>query len=202
MSQIFKYLSSLVNIYSFICFVRIFLTWFPKANYSQFGRFLSAVCDPYLNIFRKLRFLNFRGLDFSPAVALCVLFGIATILSSLSLQQTLTVGYFLAVFISLIWSLVSSIVNFITVVLIIRLVAFAIMRLMAGRSSYRSYSPLWDSLDNFISPVIFKISKIFVRKIISFTTALIISIVFLIVCVQVANILVRILCNLVIHLPF
>lgn len=202
MSQIFKYLSSLVNIYSFICFVRIFLTWFPKVNYSQFGRFLSAVCDPYLNIFRKLRFLNFRGLDFSPAVALCVLFGAATILSSLSIQQTLTVGYFLAVFISLIWSLVSSIVNFIIVVLIIRLAAFAIMRLMARGSSYRSYSPLWDSLDNFISPVAFKISKIFVRKIISFTTALIISIVFLIVCVQVANVLVRILCNLVIHLPF
>ena len=32
-----------------ICFVRIMLSWFPGAQYSPVGRFLSSLCDPYLN---------------------------------------------------------------------------------------------------------------------------------------------------------
>ncbi len=202
MSQIFRYLASVINIYSFICFVRIFLTWFPQANYSRFGRILSSICDPYLNFFRRFSFLRLRALDFSPAVALCVLFGLSTIFSGLSTSKALSVGYFLALFLNLIWALVSSIVNFIAVLLIIRLIAFAVMRFISRRNGYRPHSPLWDQLDSTISPFIFKISGIFVRRVISFTTALVISIVFLIVSVQVGKILVKILSSLLVLLPF
>ena len=49
MRNIFQIIAMTVNFYSFICLIRIFLTWFPKANYSTAGRILSSVCDPYLN---------------------------------------------------------------------------------------------------------------------------------------------------------
>ena len=134
MRNIFQIIAMTVNFYSFICLIRIFLTWFPKANYSTAGRILSSVCDPYLNIFRKLRFLNFRGLDFSPALALCALYAVSGILSSLSHGQPITVGYLLAVVLSLVWSLISSVTKFLIVLLIIRLVAMGIMRLISRKN--------------------------------------------------------------------
>lgn len=202
MRNIFQIIAMTVNFYSFICLIRIFLTWFPKANYSTIGRILSSVCDPYLNIFRKLRFLNFRGLDFSPALALCALYAVSGILSSLSHGQPITVGYLLAVVLSLVWSLISSVTKFLIVLLIIRLVAMGIMRLISRKNGYRAYSPIWDQLDSLISPFAYKISGIFTKKFIPFTTALIISTVFSLITVKLADFLVSIVCNLLVHLPF
>ena len=202
MRNIFQIIAMTVNFYSFICLIRIFLTWFPKANYSTAGRILSSVCDPYLNIFRKLRFLNFRGLDFSPALALCALYAVSGILSSLSHGQPITVGYLLAVVLSLVWSLISSVTKFLIVLLIIRLVAMGIMRLISRKNGYRAYSPIWDQLDSLISPFAYKISGFFTKKFIPFTTALIISTVFSLITVKLADFLVSIVCNLLVHLPF
>lgn len=202
MRNIFQIIAMTVNFYSFICLIRIFLTWFPKANYSTAGRILSSVCDPYLNIFRKLRFLNFRGLDFSPALALCTLYAVSGILSSLSHEQPITVGYLLAVVLSLVWSLISSVTKFLIVLLIIRLVAMGIMRLISRKNGYRAYNPIWDQLDSLISPFAYKISGIFTKKFIPFTTALIISTVFSLITVKLADFLVSIVCNLLVHLPF
>ncbi|WP_288585332.1 YggT family protein [uncultured Treponema sp.] len=206
MRNIFQIIAMTVDFYSFICLIRFFLTWFPKANYSTAGRILSFVCDPYLNIFRKLRFLNFRGLDFSPALALCALYAVSGILSSLSHGQLITVGYLLAVVLSLIWSLISSVTKFLIVLLIIRLVAMGIMRLISRlisrKNGYRAYNPIWDKLDSLISPFAYKISGIFTKKFIPFTTALIISTVFSLITVKLADFLVSIVCNLLVHLPF
>ena len=49
--------------------LRIFLTWIPNIDwYSQPFKFLSAIVDPYLNLFR--RFVPpIGGLDFSPIIA-------------------------------------------------------------------------------------------------------------------------------------
>lgn len=202
MSQYFRILAAAINIYSFICFVRIILTWFPRAKFSSAGRILAAVTDPYLNLFRRLRFLNFNGIDFSPAAALCVLFGIATVLSSLGSGHELTVGFFLAVFVGIIWALFSSIFKFIIAVLILRLIIYAVMRIISRKNGYQPYSPFWDQADRIISPFIYKISGIFVKKFIPFTTALIISIVLSIIAVKLADFGVSLLCSLLSRLPF
>ena len=54
---IFSVLASVVSIYTLLCFVRVMLSWFPGAEYSKFGRVLCQMCDPYLDIFRRFRFL-------------------------------------------------------------------------------------------------------------------------------------------------
>ncbi|WP_147615539.1 YggT family protein [Treponema pectinovorum] len=202
MRQFFTILATAINIYSFIILIRIFLTWIPNFSYSKFARILSSICDPFLNVFRKIKFLRFQGLDFSPALALCSLYALATIFTSLSHGNQLTVGYFLAVITGLIWSLISSIAKFLIALLVIRLIIYAVMRLIARNRPYNSYNPLWDQIDRLISPIVYKISGIFSKRILSFTTALIISIVFSILCVTLADFLIKIVCNLFIHLPF
>ena len=66
-------LSSFINIYLFLIFVRILLTWFQTANWAnQVTSFLSPITDPYLNIFRSF-VPPLGGLDISPILAILVL---------------------------------------------------------------------------------------------------------------------------------
>ena len=92
--------------------------------------------------------------------------------------------------------------EFFIVLLIIRLVAIGIMRLMARKNRYRSYSPFWDQVDSVISPFSYKVSGIFTKKFIPFTTSLIIATVFSILAVKLGDFVILMLCNLLLHLPF
>lgn len=61
-----------VNLYSLLLIAYALLSWFPNAYNTTIGRFLVRICEPYLNIFRRLP-LQFFGLDFSVIVGLLVL---------------------------------------------------------------------------------------------------------------------------------
>ncbi|QIL46949.1 YggT family protein [Vagococcus coleopterorum] len=72
-----------VEIYSAALIVYALLSWFPGAYDSAIGRFLSKICDPYIQIFERLN-LNFGGISFSIMVALFALyFGQAVIVKLL-----------------------------------------------------------------------------------------------------------------------
>lgn len=59
--------------YFWLLIVRIFLTWIPTIDWnSPFFSKLAAVCDIYLNPFRRI-IPAFGGLDFSPIVAILFL---------------------------------------------------------------------------------------------------------------------------------
>lgn len=61
-----------INIYSFILIASILMSWLPNAKESSFGKMLSSLTDPYLDIFRK--FIPPLGMiDFSPIVAIFAL---------------------------------------------------------------------------------------------------------------------------------
>ncbi|WP_337019648.1 YggT family protein [Oceanobacillus massiliensis] len=58
--------------YGYAIIVYIFMSWFPGARESSFGRFLTRICEPYLEQFRK--FIPPLGMiDLSPIVAILVL---------------------------------------------------------------------------------------------------------------------------------
>ena len=60
------------TIYTFMLIAYILLSWIPAAQDSAVGRFLAAVCEPYLGFFRK--FIPPIGMiDISPIVALFAL---------------------------------------------------------------------------------------------------------------------------------
>ena len=61
-----------INIYSFVLIASILMSWLPNAKESSFGKMLSSITDPYLDIFRK--FIPPLGMiDISPIVAIFAL---------------------------------------------------------------------------------------------------------------------------------
>ncbi|MFB5189766.1 YggT family protein [Alicyclobacillus fastidiosus] len=68
---IYTILSYLFQIYSYMMIAWILMSWIPNLRYSQFGRFLGKLVDPYFSIFR--RFIPpLGGIDLSPIVAFFV----------------------------------------------------------------------------------------------------------------------------------
>ena len=69
---VYYIISRAFTIYTFMLIAYILLSWIPAAQDSAVGRFLAAVCEPYLGIFR--RFIPPIGMiDFSPIVAFLAL---------------------------------------------------------------------------------------------------------------------------------
>jgi YggT family protein len=72
MGFIISLLSTLIYYYSWALIIYILMSWFPNARSSSIGQFLSRICDPYLEPFR--RFIPPLGMiDLSPIVAFLVL---------------------------------------------------------------------------------------------------------------------------------
>ena len=103
LSYIFTFLSTLVSIYTIMCFLRIIFTWIPSLSYSKAARFLAAVCDPYLNFFRRIRWLTIGNLDFSPALALCILGAGTSIFGSLARGHVFSFSRILIMIVEALW---------------------------------------------------------------------------------------------------
>ena len=76
----FKYLIvSLADAYSMVLFVYVIMSWFPtdRGILADIYRVLGKVCEPYLNLFRKLIPPIGGIVDVTPIIALLVLqFGV------------------------------------------------------------------------------------------------------------------------------
>lgn len=196
MAYIFQLIAHVVSVYTMLCFIRIIITWLPGVNYSGFGRFLSAVCDPYLNLFSRLR-LRIGNLDFSPAVAIGVLTAASTILDNILRTGRLYIGGIIALLVSMIWSLFSTLLGFLLILLLIRLIVL----LVKGSEDY--YGSMWAQFDNALNPIVFRISGAFMNgRPVSYRNALILSIVTLVVLIVGGNLLVRVLIGFIAMLPF
>lgn len=169
-ARLFLIIAQVISLYTLLCTIRVLLTWFPRAQYTLVGRILSSLCDPYLNLFRRLRFLRISMFDLSPAVALCVLIAATHILGNLAAAKSFTLGGLLANVLYLLQSIVFSILGFLLLLLVIRLVV-----LLLGKDRYGS---LWDSLDHSLSPIVFRMTAPFTRgRPTSYKTALIAAII-------------------------
>lgn len=69
---LFYYLNRLVYLYSILLVVYALMSWFPGAYQSKLGQILGRICEPFLNLFRRLP-LQFGGLDFSVMAAILAL---------------------------------------------------------------------------------------------------------------------------------
>lgn len=69
-------LVQLTNIYTFLIFVYCIFSWFPIPRdgiMADINAFLEKICDPFLNIFRKIIPSIGGAIDISPIIALVVL---------------------------------------------------------------------------------------------------------------------------------
>lgn len=72
MDIIFGLLQRLIQIYSWALIIYILMSWFPNARESSIGQFLSRICEPYLEPFRRI-IPPLGMIDISPIVAFLVL---------------------------------------------------------------------------------------------------------------------------------
>lgn len=162
---IFRLLSSLISIYTLLCIVRIVLTWIPDLNYSAFGQFLSKICDPYLNIFRRIRLLQIGAVDLSPILAIGILSIASSFIGQIIAFGRFSIGILLASVIQVCWTAISSILTIYNILILIRLIVALL------KKDYSSN--IWQTLDRIIYPVQNKITNlIFKNKIISNTLSL------------------------------
>lgn len=68
-------LVKLVDVYTFIIFVYILLTWIPtkRGILADIDNVLAKICDPYLNLFRKIIPPLGGMIDISPILAILAL---------------------------------------------------------------------------------------------------------------------------------
>ena len=122
---------------------------------SPFGRFLSGLCDPYLNWFRRFKFSRIGMLDFSPVLALGALSVASMAFSTLASKGRITIGVLLAGLLQVIWSFFSF---FLTII-----VLFLFIRLIYDLMNRYGYSPFWSMMDRFLNRPISWITGIFNR---------------------------------------
>lgn len=188
---ILSLLSAVVTIYTILCVIDILLSWFPNAKHSGFGKFLSSICDPYLNLFSKIKFLRIGNIDFSPIISIGILSLLSSILAGVTSTGRIYLGGILGTIIQMIWSVVSM---FLFIILI-----FSFIRWITLASNKRS--AFWDQVDSFIQKIAYKISKPFSRGVISYKQALLITWIILLVSLAVGYILTTILSGLCYRLP-
>ena len=185
MFKLIGFISQIISIYSMLCFIRIILSWIPSLSYSKFTQVLAKICDPYLNIFRKLN-LQIVNLDFSPIIAFIILSGVSSILQAISVMQKFSLGIILAITINMIWTAISSILLLLIIILVVRLVVLLLNKDSIG---------FWGSLDSMIYKISRPITKVFFKnKFVNLQTTIIITLV--------ATILVRILGSYLFRLLF
>lgn len=188
--------AGLVSIYSTLCFIRIILTWFPPINYGPIGRFFSSLCDPYLNLFSKLP-LRIGMIDFTAMVAIGVLYVISAILESILRSGYISLSIVLGNLIYFAFSIGTSILSFITLIFLIRLLVS-----IFSKSSNQYDSP-WQRFDDAIRVIVFKICSFFSGgRNISYKTALLIDTIALFATLFISGVLLKVLLRLVALIPF
>lgn len=191
---LFSLFATVVSIYTFLCFLRIIISWIPGLLYSSFGNFLCKLCDPYMNLFSRLP-LRIGGLDFSPMISIGLLSLLSSTLENTARTGTLYIGGILASFVGLIWSIIHSLLVILLLAVIIRYFILLFAR--------QKYSPFWNSFDSFVTPLIDKITRPFIpkRKFISVKTKFLIAIIELILIIVIGQIAVYWLSFLFSNLP-
>ena len=195
-STILGILSAIINIYTILCVISIILTWFPGAKFTAFGKFLSSICDPYLNLFSKSGKLRIGNIDFSPILAIGILSLLTTILSRITLTGRIFFGGILAAIVSLFWNLGSSLLGILTIIILIRWIVLLV------KKGYTPYDSGWNNVDAMLQKPVYKISSTFSKNPVSYQTALLISWITLAVTLLLGAILSTILIRLCNMLPF
>ncbi|MCR4742808.1 MAG: YggT family protein [Treponema sp.] len=189
-------LSLLVIIYTILCFINIMLTWIPGSKFTKFGRFISSICDPYMNLFSNRGWFRIRNLDFSPVISIGLLSILSSILGGISGSVKVTFGSILAMILSMVQSILSFVLGMLFLLMLIRWIVLLVNH---GQTNSNS---IWYQIDSFLTNISRKISGIIARKYLSYQTSLLISWITLLLVLIVSSQLLRILMGLCLKIPF
>lgn len=170
---ILRIISAFLSLYSLLCLLRIIITWIPNYSYSKPADILAQICDPYMNLFRGIKWLRFGSFDFSPALALCILGAGSQLFSSLANGGYINLQMILAMILGIFFLILSSLIFFLIILFAIRLIL-----IMINRDSYNTSGFMANQIDSSISPIVYRIARTFAMgRRITYKAALIISII-------------------------
>ena len=170
---ILRIFSAFLSLYSLLCLLRIIITWIPNYSYSKPADILAQICDPYMNLFRGIKWLRFGSFDFSPALALCILGAGSQLFSSLANGGYINLQMILAMILGIFFSIMSSLIFFLIILFAIRLIL-----IMINRDSYNTSGFMANQIDSSISSIVYRIARTFaIGRRITYKAALIISII-------------------------
>jgi YggT family protein len=197
MNILCRLLGAITSLYMILIFIRILLTWFsgPAGRYGRASGLLSGITDPYLNWFRRFRFLRVANLDLSPIAALAILSVANNIFLTVAHFGTITLGSILSMLCAILWSAVSFILSFFIIIVALRLIAY-----LAGWDVYHGF---WRIIDQVSQPILYRINRLlFGRRLVRYMTGILSSLGLLLVLRVGLDLLVRLVQGILIRLPF
>lgn len=196
MTTVFSLLAAVITIFTILCLIEVILSWVPGAKFTRGGQIISQITEPYLGLFRKIKWARVGFVDFSPILALAILSLLSSIFGSIAVNGTFSVGAAIGHIIKSIWDLCFSVLGFVFLLIIIRFIVILI------KNNETDYYSVWGQLDNFLRPIVQALSKPFYKNTNSYKFSLLTAIIFLIVAGVLGNILVNILTDLCYKIPF
>ncbi len=140
-------------LYLFLLSLRIVLGWFAPQALGPAWRLLAGATDPYLNLFRRIRFLRGGLFDFSPIAAIVVLVVALDMVATLMFFGRLTLGYFLAAVFQAAWNGAKFLLLFFLIVGVVRAIPL-LVRSIGG-------SAVWRVVDMIVQPVVLWVGRLF-----------------------------------------
>ena len=187
------FLARLLEIYSFLIWIRIIMSWFrPYPRPGSFTYYIARAVDPFLNLFRSSK-ARIGMLDFSPIIAIGLLSVVQTLLSVYGRFGFLTFGIILANIIIAFWTYGVSIFLFFSILLLIfrTIAAFTHNPMM-----YASMNSL-----HIMDPISNMVRKCFTNRIPKDSTVSVISLVITVALYFVIKRIFLILATLALQLP-
>ena len=193
---ILSLLSAILIIYTILCLISIFMSWVPGAKFTKFGKFITSITDPYLNIFSRRGWLRFGNIDFSPIVAIAILSLLSSILGGITATGVLHFGSILALIVNMIWSVVSSLL---TIILLLVFIRWIVLLVNKGQVSTNS---AWYQVDFMLQKFVYKLGNTFFKSNLTYQKALLVSWISLALIMVILRILIVILISLCNMIPF
>ncbi|MCA1951310.1 MAG: YggT family protein [Treponema sp.] len=196
MGILMRILASITTVYMILLFLRIMLSWFDSPlSLGRSADLISRVTDQYLNWFRRFPQLRTEQLDFSPLAALAVLALANNIFLTIAVYGRITVGIILSMLLSSIWSAVAFVVSFFIVILVVRLIAYIL--------GSNNVHPIWRSVDALSKPLLYRVNRLIFRdRLVTYKTGILTTVIVLLAIRIAGGILVSLISNLLVRLPF
>lgn len=121
MFTVISLLLTAISVLQLMIIARILLSYFPGARYNPIARVLCAIVDPILAPFRRI-LPTFAGIDFSPMLAILVLYALSHVLEGLqygTLSVSGAIGFIVV-------ELILNIIIFFCVLILIRILMSAL----------------------------------------------------------------------------
>ena len=123
LSSTMEVVSAVLQVYMLLLVIRIVLTWISMDPNLPMVRVLGSVTDPYLNWFRRFKFLRWGNIDFSPVAAFIVVNFLANLAGMIGVYGEVTLGIILAIILRLVWGAASFFFALIGIASLVRLLA-------------------------------------------------------------------------------